>query len=91
MGKMKDSLEAKRRKKKSGGKKVGDAVRDNLRMAGRFRDGCVSSQVMVRQGSCWCKNLWRTMDQMSPCVTMFLEICGSLQSMGKPLWNQDMM
>lgn len=34
-----------------------DAVRDNLRMAGRFRDTCVSSQVMARQRSCWSKNL----------------------------------
>lgn len=61
-------------------------------MAGRFRDVCVSSQVMAQdRGAAEAKTSVRTMDQMTPCVTMFLETCEPLQSLRKPLWNQDMM
>lgn len=71
-----------------------DAVRDGLRMPGWFRDDCVNSQMMVRQVSCWGKNLCESNEpneSLSPCVTMLLEICGPLQSLGKPLQSQDTM
>lgn len=29
-------------------------------------------------------------ESLSPCVTMFLKICGPLQNLKKPLWNKDM-